>query len=105
MNKSCALILGASAFAASAGLALAQPATIENCTRGTMVAVQVRATGAKTWTPLAQREPLGFTGKLRGPEIEGNCQHYDIQILFDDGHRVVKLDQPLCQNGNLKINE
>lgn len=109
MNRYCALVLLGLAVAATPGKALAGDQavlSIENGTRSTIVAIQVRPTWSKVaWTALVQREPLGFNGRVQGPKIVGKCQQYDIQVLFDDGHRVVKANQRMCLPGPYKIIE
>ncbi|GAA0575876.1 hypothetical protein [Rhizomicrobium electricum] len=79
---------------------------IVNGTRSAMIAVQVRPSGKRPlspWTPLAQRGPLGFNERVAMPQAAGKCpQHFDIQILFDDGRRLIKTNQPLCSPGTYK---
>ena len=107
MNKLWALVMGMLVTAAAGGIAYAaeKPIKIVNGTNATMVAVQVRATGTKPWTPVEQRKPLGFKGTLPVPPVDGTCRQYDIQVLFDDGHRVVKLAKRLCPNDSFTVTD
>lgn len=109
MNRFCALVLLGLVVVATSGKAVAADqaaVSIQNGTRATVVAIQVRPTQSKEpWTALVQREPLGFNGRVQGPKISGKCQQYDIQALFDDGHRVIKANQRMCLPGPYKITE
>lgn len=80
---------------------------IVNGTRSAMIAVQVRPAGKRPpepWMPLTQRGPLGFNERVSMPRISScpRAQHYDIQVLFDDGRRLIKTNQPLCSPGTYK---
>jgi hypothetical protein len=75
---------------------------IVNGTRSAMIAVQVRPSGKRLpWTPLVQRGPLGFNERV-AMSITGKCQNFDIQVLFDDGRRLIKTNQALCAPGTYK---
>ena len=100
---SIALVLGM-AVATSAAVADSQ-FWIVNGTRSAMIAVQVRPSGKRpleAWTPLVQRGPLGFNERVPMPQVTTWCpraQHFDIQVLFDDGRRLIKTNQALCAPG------
>lgn len=94
------------------GMALATGATlagdqfwIVNGTRSAMIAVQVRPSGKRPpspWVPLVQRGPLGFNERV-AMSLTGKCpQYFDIQVLFDDGRRLIKTNQALCAPGAYK---
>jgi hypothetical protein len=93
------------------GMALATGAAVAddqfwivNGTRSAMIAVQVRPSGKRPpspWMPLAQRGPLGFNERVAMP-LAGKCQNFDIQVLFDDGRRLIKTNQTLCAPGTYK---
>jgi hypothetical protein len=82
---------------------------IVNGTRSAMIAVQVRPSGQRTaqaWTALEQRGPLGFNERVPLSQISAKCpqrQSFDIQVLFDDGRRLIKTNQLLCSPGAYKV--
>jgi len=79
--------------------------SIINGSHGKIVAVQMRTMGSKKWTSISQREPLAYRRELAVSQIARGCANYDVQILFDDGHRVVKLAKRLCPQDTLTITD
>jgi hypothetical protein len=108
MKKFSIVMLVGMAFATGAAFADNQ-FWIVNGTRSAMIAVQVRPSGqrqAEAWIALAQRGPLGFNERVSLSQISAKCpqrQSFDIQVLFDDGRRLIKTNQFLCSPGTYKV--
>lgn len=106
--KICSIMLAGMALATGAAFADDQ-FWIVNGTRSAMIAVQVRPAGhrsAEAWTALAQRGPLGFNERVSLSQVAAKCpqrQSFDIQVLFDDGRRLIKTNQSLCSPGTYKV--
>jgi len=91
--------------AAMTGTAIAAPKTftIANATHATAIAVQVRPTGTTKWTPVAQREPLGYRRLVTVEWELDNCPRLDFQVLFDDGRRTVTVAKRMCARDTFTI--
>lgn len=93
------------ALAIDPALAEQNTFNIVNGSRGKIVAVQMRVMGSKKWTSVSQREPLAFRHGLAVTQMARSCANYDVQVLFDDGHRAVTLAKRLCPQDTLTITD
>jgi hypothetical protein len=88
------LLIAAPSRALAAGTS---PVTIVNGTRTVMVSLQLRPSGG-AWTEILDRNRLSVHQEYAYPLPPGDCDHYDIRAVFDDGHVVNKTDQKLCNS-------